>query len=211
MRRPAAFLVPLAALLAVGTVAGVASAQADHRPTVRVADELAARATVDSLDQVAQQTKVADNVLLPGTVLVEDPTLPRNQLALRQDGVAGRVRTTVRVTTYGGAMVDAEVVSDEVVEPIDKIVAVGTNDEPPPGVWDRIARCESNGDWSINTGNGYYGGLQFDLRTWRAMGGSGLPSEASRAEQIRIAERLRDHNGGYGAWPTCSRRLGLPR
>jgi hypothetical protein len=99
-----------------------------------------------------------------------------------------------------------------VVQPIDKIVAVGTNDEPPYGVWDRIAQCESNGNWSINTGNGYYGGLQFDLRTWRAVGGTGLPSQASRAEQIHRAELLRARNGGgYGAWPTCSRRLGLRR
>jgi len=211
MRRPAAVLVPLAALAALGAVAGVAAGQDHPRTAVAAADALATRPTLHSLDQVDQHTTVAENVLLPQTVLVEDATLPRDQLALRQEGVPGRVRTTVLVTTYDGEVVSSALVGDDVVRPIDKVVAVGTNDEPPPGVWDRIARCESNGNWSINTGNGYYGGLQFDLRTWRAVGGTGLPSAATRAEQIRRAEILRDRNGGYGAWPTCSRRLGLHR
>jgi hypothetical protein len=80
-------------------------------------------------------------------------------------------------------------------------------------VWDQLAQCESGGDWSINTGNGYYGGLQFNLGTWQAMGGgayAALPSEASREEQIAVATKLRDANGGYGAWPACSASLGLP-
>ena len=75
-------------------------------------------------------------------------------------------------------------------------------------VWDRLAQCESGGNWSINTGNGYYGGLQFGLTAWRAVGGSGRPDQASRAEQIRRAEILLDLQG-WGAWPACSRRLGL--
>jgi hypothetical protein len=75
-------------------------------------------------------------------------------------------------------------------------------------VWDRVAECESNGNWSINTGNGYYGGLQFSLQSWEAAGGDGMPHHASRAEQIRVAENLLDMQG-WGAWPTCSRQLGL--
>jgi resuscitation-promoting factor RpfB len=78
-------------------------------------------------------------------------------------------------------------------------------------VWDRLAQCESGGNWSINTGNGYYGGLQFNLETWRAYGGSGYPHEASRETQISVAERVRDARGGYGAWPACSAELGLPQ
>jgi len=80
--------------------------------------------------------------------------------------------------------------------------------EPASGVWDRVAECESGGNWSINTGNGYYGGLQFSLSSWRAVGGSGYPHESSRAEQIRRAEMLLDLQG-WGAWPSCSRQLGL--
>ncbi|WP_165368021.1 resuscitation-promoting factor [Phytoactinopolyspora endophytica] len=85
----------------------------------------------------------------------------------------------------------------------------GGGDNVDGGVWDRLAECESGGDWSINTGNGYYGGLQFNLQTWQAYGGSGYPHENSKSEQIRIAERVRDDRGGYGAWPACSAKLGL--
>lgn len=71
--------------------------------------------------------------------------------------------------------------------------------------WDGVAQCESGGNWAINTGNGYYGGLQFSLSTWRANGGTGMPHQASRAEQIRVAENtLRSQ--GIGAWPTCGKR-----
>ena len=75
-------------------------------------------------------------------------------------------------------------------------------------VWDRLAQCESGGNWSINTGNGYYGGLQFLPSTWRANGGSGMPHQASRAEQIRVAENLRAKSG-FAPWPACSKKLGL--
>ena len=76
------------------------------------------------------------------------------------------------------------------------------------GVWDRLAQCESGGNWGINTGNGYSGGLQFAPGTWRANGGSGSAHNASRAEQIRVAERVRASQG-WGAWPACSAKLGL--
>lgn len=75
-------------------------------------------------------------------------------------------------------------------------------------VWDRIAACESGGDWSINTGNGFYGGLQFTLGSWQAVGGSGLPSNASRDEQIMRAQMLQARQG-WGAWPVCSVRAGV--
>jgi LysM repeat protein len=75
-------------------------------------------------------------------------------------------------------------------------------------VWDSLAQCESSGNWAINTGNGYYGGLQFSLSSWQAAGGSGNPADASREEQIRVAENLLDMQG-WGAWPSCSSQLGL--
>ncbi len=71
--------------------------------------------------------------------------------------------------------------------------------------WDAVARCESGGNWAINTGNGYYGGLQFTMGTWRANGGSGSPHMASREEQIRVAENVL-RTQGIGAWPVCGRR-----
>jgi resuscitation-promoting factor RpfE len=71
--------------------------------------------------------------------------------------------------------------------------------------WDAIAACESGGNWSISTGNGYSGGLQFTPSTWRANGGSGSPNGASREEQIRVGENVL-HTQGIGAWPVCGRR-----
>ena len=78
----------------------------------------------------------------------------------------------------------------------------------PDASWDRLAACESGGRWSINTGNGYYGGLQFNLATWRGVGMSGYPHQASRATQIAAANRLHDARG-FKPWPACSRKLGL--
>jgi hypothetical protein len=77
--------------------------------------------------------------------------------------------------------------------------------------WDRIARCESGGNWHINTHNGYYGGLQISGGTWRAYKGNryaSLPHRATKREQIRIAEKIK-RGQGWRAWPSCSRRVGL--
>ncbi|RAG81669.1 transglycosylase [Streptacidiphilus pinicola] len=79
--------------------------------------------------------------------------------------------------------------------------------------WDRVAQCESGGDWSINTGNGYYGGLQFSASTWRAYGGGAYASsadQASKAAQISVAERVLASQGP-GAWPVCGPQAGLQR
>ncbi len=75
--------------------------------------------------------------------------------------------------------------------------------------WDAIAKCESGGNWAINTGNGYFGGLQFSQATWNANGGTGLPSQASREDQIRVAENVYKTQG-IGAWPTCGANAGAP-
>ena len=75
-------------------------------------------------------------------------------------------------------------------------------------VWDRLAACEAGGNWSINTGNGFYGGLQFTLSSWQAAGGSGSPNEASRDEQIARGQILQARQG-WGAWPACTAKLGI--
>ena len=80
-------------------------------------------------------------------------------------------------------------------------------------VWDRVAACESSGNWSINTGNGYYGGLQFSDSTWDAFGGERYASTANRAtkaQQITVAQKVLAAQGP-GAWPTCGARAGLTR
>lgn len=75
------------------------------------------------------------------------------------------------------------------------------------GRWDALAQCESGGNWGIDTGNGYSGGLQFSPSTWQAYGGSGSAANASREEQIAVAERVLAGQG-WGAWPSCSSQLG---
>ncbi len=73
--------------------------------------------------------------------------------------------------------------------------------------WDAIAQCESSGNWSTNTGNGYYGGLQFSQSTWRAYGGTGSAANATREQQIAVAERVLQGQG-IGAWPHCGKKGG---
>lgn len=133
-------------------------------------------------------------------------------------GVEGERTITYRVTVTDGVETAREQVGVEVTTaPVDQQVTVGTKPKPAaPAVaggseWDALARCEAGGNWAINTGNGYYGGLQFLPSTWRANGGVGMPHEASREEQIAVAERIRAASGGFGAWPGCARKLGLPR
>jgi nucleoid-associated protein YgaU len=74
--------------------------------------------------------------------------------------------------------------------------------------WDSLAQCESSGNWATNTGNGYAGGLQFSPSTWAAYGGTGSAANASREQQIAVAERVRAGQG-WGAWPACAVKLGL--
>ncbi|HVL83470.1 MAG TPA: transglycosylase family protein [Pseudonocardia sp.] len=81
-------------------------------------------------------------------------------------------------------------------------------------VWDWLAQCESSGDWAIDTGNGHFGGLQFDAATWGDYGGTGFAPRAdlaTREQQIEVAERVRADRGGYGSWPACAAELDLPR
>ncbi|MBS9533407.1 transglycosylase family protein [Mycobacterium sp. M1] len=103
------------------------------------------------------------------------------------------VRKTLTMAAIAGAVVTGAVALSDATANADSIN------------WDAVAACESGGNWAINTGNGYYGGLQFNLGTWRANGGSGMPHNASRSEQIRVAENVL-RSQGRGAWPVCGRR-----
>ncbi|MFI6336373.1 transglycosylase family protein [Streptomyces sp. NPDC050535] len=94
--------------------------------------------------------------------------------------------------------------------PLGLLAASGDAAAADSGVWDRIAQCESGGNWHINTGNGYYGGLQFSASTWSAYGGGAYASTADRASrdaQIAVATKVQRAQG-WGAWPTCSARAG---
>lgn len=112
-----------------------------------------------------------------------------------------KVRTTRTTAVLTGAALLA---------PLGLLAATGNAAAADSGVWDRIAKCESGGNWHINTGNGYYGGLQFSAGTWRAYGGTAYAStadKASKASQIAVATKVQNAQG-WGAWPTCSARAG---
>jgi LysM repeat protein len=87
------------------------------------------------------------------------------------------------------------------------VAVAGNASAADNSVWDRVAQCESGGNWSTNTGNGYYGGLQFSQSTWQAFGGSGSAANASKAQQIAVAEKVLAAQG-WNAWPVCSKKAG---
>ena len=158
------------------------------------------------------------------TVERTDSSMYEDQSDTVRDGRAGARRVVYRVTIENGEVTGRKPLEATVVrKPVDEITRVGTKERPTEPaapaanfasgstVWDQLAQCESGGNWAINTGNGYYGGLQFSLSTWRGYGGPGYPHTASRETQIAIATKVRDASGGYGAWPACSASLGLPQ
>jgi len=165
--------------------------------------------------------KVAREVIDAGVIEREDPTMLEGREAVVREGRDGVRTVTYRLRFVNGALRARTILNSDVrVKAVPTIVSIGTKEEPvaPASnfaggstVWDALARCESGGNWAINTGNGYYGGLQFNLGTWRAYGGTGYPHQNSRETQIAVASRLRDATGGYGSWPSCSSSLGLPR
>ncbi|MEJ5943820.1 LysM peptidoglycan-binding domain-containing protein [Pseudokineococcus basanitobsidens] len=94
--------------------------------------------------------------------------------------------------------------------PLVGLVSAGPASAATDSTWNRLAQCESSGNWSINTGNGYYGGVQFYQPTWEGYGGTRYASRAdlaTREEQLAIAEKVLDGQG-WGAWPACTQRLG---
>ena len=152
------------------------------------------------------------------TVERADSSMFEGESEVVRPGRDGSRDVTYRLTYRNGELVATKVLEADVLrDPVDAIVRVGTKEEVAANfasggtVWDQLAECESGGNWAINTGNGYYGGLQFSLSTWQSYGGAGYPHEQSREYQIMIAERVRAATGGYGSWPHCSQSLGLPQ
>jgi resuscitation-promoting factor RpfB len=151
------------------------------------------------------------------TVEREDDSAYEGEETVVNSGREGLRNVTYRLVFRNGELTARKVVRQQVLrKPVARVVEVGTREAGPNyaggnTVWDSLAQCESGGNWAINTGNGYYGGLQFSLSTWRAYGGAGYPHQQSREYQIMIAERLRAATGGYGSWPACSAKLGLPQ
>ncbi|BBX00750.1 resuscitation-promoting factor [Mycolicibacterium moriokaense] len=162
--------------------------------------------------------KVTERVPLPpANHRIEDPTMNMSRQVVEDPGTPGTQDVTFAIAKINGVETGRMPVANVVVVPArDAVLRVGAKPgtEVPPVsngvVWDALARCEAGGNWAINTGNGYYGGVQFDQNTWERNGGLRYADRAdlaTREEQIAIAEVTRARQG-WGAWPTCSGRIG---
>jgi uncharacterized protein YabE (DUF348 family) len=162
--------------------------------------------------------KVTERVpLTPANKRIEDPTLNMSRQVVEDPGTPGTQDVTFAIAKVNGVETGRMPVANVVVVPArDGILRVGVKPgtEVPVvangGTWDALARCEAGGNWAINTGNGFYGGVQFDQNTWERSGGLRYAARAdlaTREEQIAIAEVTRARQG-WGAWPTCSGRIG---
>lgn len=152
----------------------------------------------------------------------EDDTLTKGIRKVTTPGEDGEIVRLVYRERIDGQQTQYRVLKETRREPITEVVSVGTKEVATAAsssagsaavvtgndVWAALARCESGGNPATNTGNGYYGLYQFSASTWHAMGGSGLPSEASAEEQTMRAQALQARSG-WGQWPGCARRLGL--
>lgn len=203
-------LIALSLAVVLGTIVLSASSTAVHAaPKQEIKkEEVAKMVTVapgDSLTQIATDKESTVQRLYDANEKVENPNLIFPGEELRVPAADEELATRPMPADVVVAHVQAQSAA-----PIARSVAPRVTTAPVAGgsVWDQIAQCESGGNWSINTGNGYYGGLQFTVSSWQAVGGSGLPSDASREEQIQRGEILLSRQG-WGAWPACTAKLGL--
>jgi len=161
--------------------------------------------------------EVRRETVLPREVeRIEDPSVLRGQVRVARAG-----RTGLRVDVEQVLLVEGEVESRTLVsstverEPETRVERVGVRSLEGETVWDALARCESGSRWDIvrrlPSGLAYHGGLQFHPRTWNSFRPADFPelaSQATREQQIQVAERVQQRQG-WGAWPACARRLGL--
>ncbi|MBI5735062.1 MAG: transglycosylase family protein [Mycolicibacterium neoaurum] len=181
-------------------------------PSAPVVDGMRIDVTRIRIEKVTAQVP-----LPPPSNRIEDPTLNQSRRIVEDPGTPGLQDVTFAIAEVNGVETGRLPVANVVVQPARQaVLRVGTKPgtEVPPvtngHTWDALAGCESGGNWAINTGNGYFGGVQFDQNTWERQGGLRYAQRAdlaTREEQIAIAEVTRARQG-WGAWPTCSARLG---
>ncbi|MDI3314953.1 MAG: transglycosylase family protein [Mycobacterium sp.] len=177
-----------------------------------VVDGMRIQVTRNRIEKVTEQVPLA-----PPVRRIEDPTMNKSREIVEDPGAPGTQDVTFAVAKVNGVETGRLPVASTVVTPArEAVVRVGAKPgtEVPAvldgSVWDAIAACESGGNWAINTGNGYYGGMQFDQGTWERNGGLQYAARADLAtkeEQIAVAEAVRARQG-WGAWPACSARVG---
>ena len=208
--------------LAAPTVAGLlAAAGAPLQQGDRVVP--AANAPISEGMQVQvtriRMQKVTERLpLVPNAQRIEDTTLNMSRQVVEDPGTPGVQDVTFAVATVNGVETGRLPVANTVIAPArDSVLRVGAKPgtEVPPvsngAAWDALAQCESGGNWAINTGNGYFGGVQFDQNTWERQGGLRYAARAdlaTREEQIAIAT-VTQTSQGWGAWPVCSSRAGV--
>lgn len=208
-------------MAAVFSVAGSSVANATSQQETNTAvlgEKTVTVVSGDSLSKIATANSTTYQRLFFANTNVEHPDLifPGEQLRVpaAEEQLVERplpsdvvVPNEVPAPVAAAPQVSAPIVEEEVYVAPDpapvSAPAVATG-----SVWDSLAQCESGGNWAINTGNGFYGGLQFTLSSWQAVGGTGYPHQASREEQIMRAEKLLALQG-WGAWPACTSKLGL--
>ncbi|ANS26667.1 Resuscitation-promoting factor RpfB [Rhodococcus opacus] len=160
------------------------------------------------------ETRTETLPIAPPENRVEDPALDKGKTVVENPGVPGERTVTASVKTVNGVEAGRQELSSQVLrEPAPALVKVGVKELAisNASTWDSIAHCEATGNWAINTGNGFFGGLQFTQSTWEAFGGSQYAARAdlaSREQQISVAEKVQAAQG-WGAWPACTSKLGL--
>ena len=197
------------------TAAGIPLIDGDQAlpsATSPIVDGMEIQVTRNRIQRVTQRLP-----LPPNSRRIEDPEMNTSRQVVEDPGTPGEQDVTFAVATVNGVETGRLPVANTVITPArEAVLRVGTKpgtDVPPVSdgsVWDAISGCEAGGNWAINTGNGYYGGVQFDQGTWEANGGLRYAARAdlaTREEQIAIAEVTRARQG-WGAWPVCSGRAG---
>ncbi|HZN83556.1 MAG TPA: transglycosylase family protein [Mycobacterium sp.] len=177
-----------------------------------VVDNMQVQVTRIRIDKVTQRLP-----LPPNNQQIPDATMNMSRQVVDDPGMPGTQDVTFAVSTVNGVETGRLPVANVVIAPArDGVLRVGAKPgtEVPPvtngAVWDSLSKCEAGGNWAINTGNGFYGGVQFDQNTWERQGGLRYAPRAdlaTREEQIAIAEVTRARQG-WGAWPVCSGRTG---
>jgi resuscitation-promoting factor RpfB len=202
----------------VGALLAAAGAPLDQGDSVvpaasaPVVEGMQVQITRVRIEKVTQRVPLA-----PNNQRIEDPTMNMSRQVVENPGTPGVQDVTFAIAKVNGAETGRLPVANVIVTPsVDGVLRVGTKPgtEVPPvsngGTWDALARCEAGGNWAINTGNGFFGGVQFDQNTWERNGGLRYAARAdlaTREEQIAIAEVTRARQG-WGAWPVCSGRVG---
>ncbi|MFE3291691.1 transglycosylase family protein [Rhodococcus sp. NPDC059234] len=214
--------VPAPVRLAAATVGDLLAAHGvplEQADTVVPAPETPVTEGLDvKVTRTRTENKVETQPLAPPEQRIEDPTMNMSRTVQEHAGTPGVQDVTYAVTTVNGVESARHEVAANVTTPAQpKVVRVGSKPgtEVPPvtngSTWDALAQCEATGNWAINTGNGFYGGVQFDQNTWERQGGLKYAARAdlaTREEQIAIASKTQQTQG-WGAWPSCTSRLGM--